>query len=476
MVTAGQPLLAFLSTNFFIPKLCFMKYIIGLVAMLLPLLSGAQSPPVKTLHVGDTVPDITLTNVYNYPSSTIRLSDLKGKLVILDFWATWCGSCIKVLPSLNKIQSEFKGQIQILVVGYQAGKTVQSFLQNNALAKGIKLPFITSDSTLKKLFPHHTIPHEVWIDKNGFVKAITGDEYLTPGNVQAMIAGTISTLPEKKDVLNYTSRKPLLENDNGGNDKLLLYRSTLTKYIEGLFSGHINSIDPDSTVRRLTFINLPLLSLYYSAGMKTLPYANRVILEVSNLPDYIDTTTTHISWNEWAKKHVYCYEVSIPIGTSQKAIDQMMLEDLNKSFGINGRIENRRIKCFALVMTSKNDNLFKSKGGIPVNQLYGDAKTKKLLNQPLSKLIEALNNQIAAEPLKPVVVDETGYTGMVDLNLPVNEINDIPRLRIILRKYGLDIIPVERVMPLFVITDKKEAAFRQAQSSASVINSKIILK
>lgn len=451
-----------------------MKYIIGLVGMLLPLLSGAQSPPVKPLTIGDTVPDITLTNVYNYPSSTIRLSDLKGKLVILDFWASWCGACIKALPSLDSIQSRFKEQVQVLVVGYQPGKTIRSFLQNNAQAKGTKLPFIASDSTLKKLFPHHTMPHEVWIDKNGLVKAITSAEYVTPGNVQGMIAGTISKLPEKKDVLNYTAGKPLLENANGGKDDLLLYRSIVTKYIEGLFSGHMNTINPDSTVKRISFINLPILSLYYSAGMKELPYSNRLILEVPDVAAYIDTTTTQISWNEWAKEHAYCYEVSMPLNTAETIIDNIMLQDLNKIFGIYGRIENRRITCFALVRTSKNDNSFRSKGGPPVNQLSGTGKTKKLLNQPLSKLIDELNSQIPAQPLKPVVIDETGYTGMVDLNLPVDEVDNILRLSVALQKYGLDIIPVERVLPVFVITEKN--AFTQGQLPASALNSKMKLK
>jgi len=73
------------------------------VAMLLPLLSGAQAPPVKALSIGDTVPDITIANVYNYRSSTIRLSDLKGKLVILDFWSTWCTNLYCCIPGIAKV-------------------------------------------------------------------------------------------------------------------------------------------------------------------------------------------------------------------------------------------------------------------------------------------------------------------------------------------------------------------------------------
>ena len=93
--------------------------------MLLPILSGAQSPPIKALTIGDTVPDITITNVYNYPASTIHLSDLKGKLVILDFWSTWCGACIEAFPKMEKLQKEFGDQLQVILVNTYEGDTIQ---------------------------------------------------------------------------------------------------------------------------------------------------------------------------------------------------------------------------------------------------------------------------------------------------------------------------------------------------------------
>jgi len=71
---------------------------------------------VRELKVGDVVPDITFQKVLNYKSSTARLSDFRGKLVILDIWSVWCSSCIAGFPKLEKLQEKYNDKIQILLV------------------------------------------------------------------------------------------------------------------------------------------------------------------------------------------------------------------------------------------------------------------------------------------------------------------------------------------------------------------------
>ena len=83
----------------------------------------AQQPALKSITIGDTVPDITITHVYNYHDSTIKLSGLKGKLVILDFWATWCSGCVQELPKLDSLQKEFANKMQILLINQEGSKT-----------------------------------------------------------------------------------------------------------------------------------------------------------------------------------------------------------------------------------------------------------------------------------------------------------------------------------------------------------------
>ena len=407
---------------------------------------------IKPLRIGDQVPDIILDSIVNYNVSSAKLSDLRQKrAIILDFFATWCGPCVQALPHLDSIRNLFKDELQIVAITNESAKVVQAFLKEKVAMQGLTLPFVTSDSILSALFRHKLIPHEVWINKSGKVQAITGAESVTIKNVRSLIAGMKLALPAKEDVLTYSRSKPLLEDGNGGNESLLLYRGILTKYIEGLFSGHRRVISLDSSIIRISHINIPLLGLYYMAGMKTLNSSNRLILEVPGLADSTNISGSHTAKSNRARSNVYCYEISVPISMSEQQIDALMLDDLNRNLGLYGRIEKRTISCVALVRTSDVD-LLQSKGGAPIAKLYGPNKDKLLQNQPLSTLIKALNNQAWGQPLKSVVVDETGYKGMVDLRLPVYNIDSLPALRSALNEYGLDIISVKRELPMFVIS------------------------
>src|SRR5690606_25869757 len=77
---------------------------------------------IKPLKVGDTIPK-ELWNmplqVVNHPEGkdTITLNDYRDKkLIILDFWATWCKSCIEGFPNLSRLQKEFPEQLDVLLV------------------------------------------------------------------------------------------------------------------------------------------------------------------------------------------------------------------------------------------------------------------------------------------------------------------------------------------------------------------------
>ena len=72
-----------------------------------------------------------------------------------------------------------------------------------------------------------------------------------------------------------------------------------------------------------------------------------------------------------------------------------------------------------------------------------------------SSLIYELNAQVTGRNLNPIVIDETNYTGKVDMELNVKNIRDIDSLKTVLKPYGFDIIPVVRELELLVISKSK---------------------
>lgn len=433
------------------------KYILFIVGIFYACTIGCAqaSKEIYPLSIGDTVPDIVFHHMLNYEDTTAKLSDFRGKPVILDFFATWCGSCIEALPKLDLLQNKFKNKIQFLVVAYESENKIKDFLKNNSVAKTISLPFITSDSILSDYFPHKLIPHEIWIDRNGVVAAVTGANYLDKKNIRKLISGKLLRLPVKKDAMNFDSQSPLLDNGNGGDRGDILFRSMLTKHL-GLYTGGGEVINKDSTQRRIYFTNAGILSLYnaalkYGSNLEE-GLGNRVILEVKDISNYIDDGSN----KEWDHQNTYCYELIAPIKLSHRQTYQYMKEDLDQYFGLNGKIEKRRTKCWALVNSSGTPELFKSRGGKSMTKRIREGAIEVFQNVPFNQILGGLNYQITGKPLNPIIVDETHYTGGVDIKLEVADFHDIDELQVDLKPYGLKLIPVTRELKMFVLSETKE--------------------
>lgn len=135
---------------------------------------------IVALAEGDRVPE-TLWNmpmrVVRHPAGLDRmtLQEYRGKLIILDFWATWCGSCVRAFNRVDYLQEAFQDEIRFLLVNSSGnGDTVASvrtFLQERSLKypHGLQVPSVVEEPRLRHFFPHAYIPHYVWIDEEGIV-------------------------------------------------------------------------------------------------------------------------------------------------------------------------------------------------------------------------------------------------------------------------------------------------------------------
>jgi peroxiredoxin len=130
---------------------------------------------------GDKAPDFTLKSV---DGKTIKLSDYKGKVVIIDFWATWCGPCRRGIPDLVSIQTEFKNDLVIIGISLDAEKTIKDVPEFVKSYK-INYPIVYGDEKVVMAYGGiQSIPTAFVIDKNGnvvdrHIGLVSKDTYVT---------------------------------------------------------------------------------------------------------------------------------------------------------------------------------------------------------------------------------------------------------------------------------------------------------
>lgn len=107
-------------------------------------------------------PDIELYDLQGNPS---KLSDFRGTVVVLNFWATWCGPCRMELPELEKLYNELGGKgLMVLAVSVdEYRQMVPAFIQRMKLT----LPVYFLDQATERSLGIGTIPFTLVLDKEG---------------------------------------------------------------------------------------------------------------------------------------------------------------------------------------------------------------------------------------------------------------------------------------------------------------------
>ena len=124
----------------------------------------------KTM-TSDAAPKFSLKDM---EGNTVSLEGLKGKVVIVDFWATWCGPCIASMPAMKRAQEKYKDRSDVKFVFIDTWETVDNKLQNATdFMKKNNYPFhvlMDDDSKVVADFKVSGIPTKFIIDKNGSIR------------------------------------------------------------------------------------------------------------------------------------------------------------------------------------------------------------------------------------------------------------------------------------------------------------------
>jgi thiol-disulfide isomerase/thioredoxin len=129
-----------------------------------------------------TLDAMKLNGVPNFSLLTINgekfeLEQLKGKVIILNFWASWCGPCVQEVPSLIKLVQHFKGEVQVLAISADSSTDdLTAFLKSFPEMNGEYFKVIhDQDRSKMKMFDVTKLPESLILDKNQkLVKKISG--------------------------------------------------------------------------------------------------------------------------------------------------------------------------------------------------------------------------------------------------------------------------------------------------------------
>ncbi|WP_298516459.1 redoxin domain-containing protein [uncultured Kordia sp.] len=392
------------------------KLTILLMLMALTSITYAQTK----LEIGDTVPNVEFSNLLNASDSKTSLSALKGKIVILDFWATWCGPCIPAMKNLIKLQDEFPNDIQVIGIAEDKPERLQRFIDNSPS----KVWFGLQTEAFEKLFPYRILSHAIIIDPKGKIVAITATDNITKEVIEAVKAGTEISLPFKQENTEFD-----YEADPFPAKDVTAERVLLKSGFEGVASyskGYLK--DKTFNGRRVTIINQTIPSMYRNLYQKTY---TRTVFEIDEE-----------KYSYKNPKNKYCLDIITK--NADGSMYALGIAKLKATFPVKAKLSTRKIPVYVLNVIDRSKlKSLKSKTAERSLEFRGyEFHAKKIRMADFSDYIE---NETPVP-----VVDETGYMELMDIDF-VFDPQQKNSFKVALAKIGLKLTKAEREVELLII-------------------------
>ncbi|MBC8084111.1 MAG: DUF3738 domain-containing protein [Hymenobacter sp.] len=383
------------------------------LALSLPMAASAQT----ALRVGDQLPDFVLPRVVNGNAPTFAPADAKEKVLVLEFWGTYCSPCIPALQRLDALQQRYPADLQVVGISTDSEARLQKFLAKRPLT--VPLASAPDDKQdINLLFPHRIISHTVVVDRNRRVVAITSPGQFTEAALREVVAGKTISLKLKQDVMGYDPMSYFAV------DSTTRYGVNVRPYIQGLGGQmHLERKGPFAR-RRLTAINVDPASLFQLAYETS----NRRIL--NQLPD---------SLRQYNDLTLLCFDLIVPPG-QEANLRPIMREALRLYLPVRADWVPMTKPAYVLRRAKNRPALPASSK--PKNYRFGGGEFS-MEGSPMETLRDYLENELG----KPVV-DETGLTGRYDVALVTQNENLKPSIYAALAKLGLEVVEAPRTIKM----------------------------
>ncbi len=154
--------------------------LVGLVAVSVAFLGGVDEEPAPA-------PEFTLRSL---DGVDVSLSDYRGRVVLLDFWATWCKPCTTTFPELHALQQDYADRgVVLLVVSLDRSeqRARDYFTENGYETDNVLWGSLEEARAVKALYGVGGIPRTFLIDRTGYIRYSGYPTRLTPEEIEAWL-------------------------------------------------------------------------------------------------------------------------------------------------------------------------------------------------------------------------------------------------------------------------------------------------
>lgn len=163
----------------------------------LPLALLLAAAPAIALAGDDARQDVPRFELKDLSGKRVRLDDFAGKVVVVNFWATWCVPCIHELPHLQRLQEQYADKGLVILAITTDGPETLSEVRKTVRSKKWTMPILLDqDGSVKsRLNPRGTNPYTLFVDRRG--RRAHDHEGYIPGDEKSYEKTIVELLAEK---------------------------------------------------------------------------------------------------------------------------------------------------------------------------------------------------------------------------------------------------------------------------------------
>ena len=358
--------------------------------------------------IGQTAPELDIEKFLQAPKGEKSLSALKGNVVVLEFWATWCAPCVAEIPHLNQLNEEFRDkQVQFISVTDEDEDVIAPFLKRQEMKSWIGLD---TDRSAFEAYGVKGIPRTFLINQEGIIAASLHPAGLSSDMIEKVIAGEkieLPKLPKPKTV------------ENEGTDPIFKILIAPTDKKGGRSSSKI------------------------SKGYKQREAESKTLHQI--LSTAYGVPTTRITGPKALLESRY--EISVRLPTNQ--FELLFQQALTASLQL--RVSNQKKSVEVFLLTAGEDSAEKLKPSVMSSSgsmTMGGRGKIKTMNGEISRLAQSLEHV-----LERIVEDGTGIEGKYDWEITYDEEDPNSVLAALKEQLGLRIRKEQREIEFLVVND-----------------------